>query len=772
MLYTYDDFNREIRREVVQLQNKWSRESMRWLYENGEPPYTERMMMGETQYDTASPQPPPKEGEKDLSFIANEVATATLLATSNKGRIMMTKTRILTASPQPPPKEGEHVFLSTAFYYDIYGRVIQTVADNAMGGIDRTSNSYDFIGNVTVSKQMSTWAGDGDPGTVTLTTVFGYDALKRPTTVRLQVNEAEPATISALEYDELARLKTKKLHNNKEIIDYAYNIRDWITEVNSNLFSYTLTYDKPLGEVAPQYNGNISAMRVRTARQAQQAYAFEYDAINRLTASHFYDNSWSNNYTEQLTYDKNGNITALQRYRHLPEPIDNLVYLYNGNQVATITDNGTPDGYPVGITHYAYDANGNNTFEGTRTRIAYNEINLPRQVQLLGGRGIKNVYAADGRKLKSEAKQGSEYIKEGTKTYSGNLVFDINDELDYIIFPEGRILYDVDDSTFSFEYHLKDHLGSVRVAFVPTTGGTEVVQENSYYPFGAPIADLSWSPKSTNRYGYNGKEHIKEFELDWVDLGHRIYNPLRAQFSTSDRFAEKYYSLSNYSFAAGNPIKIIDMNGDSTVLAGWNNSVGSFNQNFHNGVMDRVENPMLLLNDLNNMAGGILQLLADFTGISDLFGTNQTAAAIDNAISEVSNIPNMSAEEVGSMLAGVSIFAIETAATRKIPLGEIRAIRNVGLAGKVHPKTGVPFDKAGFPDFSNHLYKGGINEVKIAPTGNRLTDAIEANKVAGYGFTPKGYTWHHHQSIGKMQLVETKIHSQTGHTGGFELWKY
>jgi hypothetical protein len=68
-----------------------------------------------------------------------------------------------------------------------------------------------------------------------------------------------------------------------------------------------------------------------------------------------------------------------------------------------------------------HDANGNNTFEGTRTRIAYNEINLPQQVQLLGGRGIKNVYAADGRKLKSEAKQGSEYIKEGTKTYVATL---------------------------------------------------------------------------------------------------------------------------------------------------------------------------------------------------------------------------------------------------------------------------------------------------------------------------------------------------------------
>jgi RHS repeat-associated protein len=235
----------------------------------------------------------------------------------------------------------------------------------------------------------------------------------------------------------------------------------------------------------------------------------------------------------------------------------------------------------------------------------------------------------------------------------------------------------------SFEYHLRDHLGSTRVAFVPTASETEVVQENSYYPFGAPIADLSWSPKSTNRYGYNGKEHIKEFDLDWIDLGRRIYNPLIGQFSTSDRFAEKYYSLSNYSFAAGNPIKIIDMNGDSTVLAGWNSRINSFNNDFHNGVADRVNNPALLLNDLNNMAGGILQLLADFTGISDLFGTNQTAAAIDNAINEVSNIPNMSAEEVGSMLAGVSIFAIETAATRKIPLGGVGKAANVAKGGTV-----------------------------------------------------------------------------------------
>ncbi|MDR2804291.1 MAG: DUF6443 domain-containing protein, partial [Dysgonamonadaceae bacterium] len=560
--YTYDDFNREIRREEVQLQGNLSRADMRWLYENSEPPYTERMVMSETWYDgltpdVLTPDPSPGgEGSSDLSFVADEVAKNSELATGNKGRVTMTKTRVLDPNNNMPER-----FLLTAFYYDNYGRMIQTVAENIMGGIDRTSNSYDFTGNVTVSKQVSTWAGDGDSGTLTLVTTFGYDALKRPTTVSLQINDRQPVTISALEYDELTRLKTKKLHGDAEIIDYTYNIRDWVTAINSNLFTEELFYEKPLGDVTPQYNGNISSMRWRTARQEEKTYAFAYDPINRLTASHFYNKNWSNNYTEQLSYDKNGNITALQRYRHLPDPIDNLIYTYNGNQLATITDNGTPDGYPQGVTEYAYDANGNNIFEGTRVRVAYNAINLPQQVQLLGGRGIKNVYAADGRKLKSEAKQGSEYIKEGTKTYSGNLVFDINDELDYIIFNESRILYNTDDNTFKYEYHLKDHLGSVRVAFVPTTNATDVVQENSYYPFGAPINDLSWTPKSTNRYLREGKEYISDFDWNKYDFTGRTFDSWTLRALQVDPMATGYYSMSPYALWGGNPIRVIDPTG-------------------------------------------------------------------------------------------------------------------------------------------------------------------------------------------------------------------
>ena len=103
--------------------------------------------------------------------------------------------------------------------------------------------------------------------------------------------------------------------------------------------------------------------------------------------------------------------------------------------------------------------------------------------------------------------------------------------------------------------------------------------------------------------------------------------------------------------------------------------------------------------------------------------------------------------------------------------GNIKTLRNAKLAGKIHPVSGVPFNKHGLPDFSNFLYKEGANTVKIKPTGSRASDFVEANRVAGYSETPKDYTWHHSEEKGVMQLVKTTIHRKTGHTGGFALWE-
>ncbi|WP_282092535.1 RHS repeat-associated core domain-containing protein [Epibacterium ulvae] len=105
-------------------------------------------------------------------------------------------------------------------------------------------------------------------------------------------------------------------------------------------------------------------------------------------------------------------------------------------------------------------------------------------------------------------------------------------------------------------------------------------------------------------------------------------------------------------------------------------------------------------------------------------------------------------------------------------------LRNSDLAGKSHPDTGVPFDSDGFSDFSDHLYKGvdefgkkiksDVNIGRIVD-GSRKRHENLANKAAGLKRTPEGYTWHHHQDSGRMQLVRTDKHRGTGHTGGYSI---
>jgi hypothetical protein len=58
-------------------------------------------------------------------------------------------------------------------------------------------------------------------------------------------------------------------------------------------------------------------------------------------------------------------------------------------------------------------------------------------------------------------------------------------------------------------------------------------------------------------------------------------------------------------------------------------------------------------------------------------------------------------------------------------------------------------------------------DVKIKLTGNRAKDEELANAAAGLTKRPANYTWHHHQVLGRMQLVPTSMHQAARHTGGY-----
>ena len=113
---------------------------------------------------------------------------------------------------------------------------------------------------------------------------------------------------------------------------------------------------------------------------------------------------------------------------------------------------------------------------------------------------------------------------------------------------------------YSPQYHLTDHLGSVR-AIVNDTG--EVIERNDYYPFG-----LRWNTGtlSDNRYRYNGKEMQLFVNVPYTDYGARMSDPrFHLGWNGRDPLSEKYYPMSPYAFCGNNPVKYIDTDGRKIV---------------------------------------------------------------------------------------------------------------------------------------------------------------------------------------------------------------
>jgi RHS repeat-associated protein len=70
------------------------------------------------------------------------------------------------------------------------------------------------------------------------------------------------------------------------------------------------------------------------------------------------------------------------------------------------------------------------------------------------------------------------------------------------------------------------------------------------------------------RFAFNGKEADNETygDCNSYDFGARIYDARLGRWLSTDRFESKYPFLSPFSFAANNPISIVDIGGDSLYI--------------------------------------------------------------------------------------------------------------------------------------------------------------------------------------------------------------
>ena len=510
----------------------------------------------------------------------------------------------------------------TAYYYDIKGRVVKTVQSNPLGGYDVAATVYTFTNKPATVTHTHTASGKT---TRTEVYTYSYDHADRLLKVEHTLGGTK-ITLADYAYDNLGRLQSKSLHGSAtNKLTYAYNVRGWLTGISGSKFTQNLYYNTGTGTA--KYNGSISSMTWKAGNESTiRGYKFTYDGLSRLMNATYGEtagiNTNTNRFSENVTaYDKNGNIKTLQRYGQTAASsyglIDNLTFTLAGNQLSRVDDAAAASAYNGGFefkdgvkqaNEYTYDSNGNLTKDLNKgiSTITYNVLNLPNMVTFSDGSTIAYTYGADGTKLKTVHKTGSTTT---TTDYCGNVVYE-NGVQKLLLTDEGYVTL----SDGKYHYYLKDHQGNNRV--VINQSGT-VEEANHYYPFGGVFA----STGNTQPYKYNGKELDAKKGLNWYDYGARHYDAALGRFTTNDRFAEKYYSMSPYQYGANSPVGNIDVNGDSirvytetqsfghtwiSVGEGSNMTVYSYGR--YNGTN---KGPDRSSNSLGNGSGVLLKLMGD-----------------------------------------------------------------------------------------------------------------------------------------------------------------
>ena len=512
----------------------------------------------------------------------SETAYSITPTTNVKGLPTGSKVRVLDTSPVK--------WITSVSYYDIKSRPIYSYSYNAyFDSTDKMKSKLNFVGQVEETTSEHTKTGNS---TITSIDKFTYDNTGR-VTKQTQTIDGNEEVIAENSYDDLGQLENKGVggkitQNRLQTIDYNYNIRGWLKDINqdtnndNDLFNFSLKYNDPTSGGVALYNGNISQTSWNTlnADSSVKTYTYTYDALNRIKTG--IDNTSHYN-LDLVDYDKNGNITALKREGHTAingsgvvtayGTMDDLTYTYDGNQLKKV-DEGESSmyGFKNGANiaeEYTYDVNGNMKIDANKgiTDIQYNHLNLPTQVTFakVGNNPINSIhytYDATGVKLSKWVNDNT--TSTNTTLYAGNYIYNQNAYTTILKFFNHAEGY-VEPKTgggYDYVYQYKDHLGNIRLSYSDKNGNgsilvssnpntNEIVEENNYYPFGLEHKGYNNVINGTenNFKTYQGQEVSKELGYNMHEFKWRHYDAALGRFVALDPLARDFPQWSPYVFS-------------------------------------------------------------------------------------------------------------------------------------------------------------------------------------------------------------------------------
>ena len=513
---------------------------------------------------------------------------------------------------------GNKTIMDNDYTFDAVSNVL-SVANNASlpasgnaGG--RMSHAYTYDGLYRLVSATGTYTG-ADSKSASYTLAMGYDnmhRIKSKSQHLTQDNVQFNGTLNAgYDLSYTYGTDTGKKFQLANVKDVNYRTEETPSESENVNNNHAYEYDA---------NGNL--VYVNTSRTKKDGVADEktaerklkWDEENRLLASD--DNGFVTNYW----YDANGNLVYVNTSRTKKDGMtdekaaERKLKWDEENRLLASDDNGF-------VTNYWYDADGertvktsgesdqvyvNSEFAGGRTNTAKFSLYVsPYLVANQGGRYTKHIYigsqrvvskigdfdsyGSDPRRIqyagsetdglsvdyKVKYTQQLQVIKDNYATfavpYNGE---DNNDYVDGKGFccndgsleaAQSRVMARAMKNNFqegdSYEkmqfYYHPDHLGSS--SYITNLDG-EVVQHIEYVPFGEVFVEERNNIWNTP-YLFNAKEFDEETGLYYY--GARYYDPRVSLWISTDRFEEKYPNVTAYSFTANNPMKFLDINGDS-----------------------------------------------------------------------------------------------------------------------------------------------------------------------------------------------------------------
>ena len=401
--------------------------------------------------------------------------------------------------------------------------------------------------------------------------------------------------------------------------DYYYTVQGWLKAINnpaapgSDVFSMQLDYfagdyssngsgikNLPVANV--DYSGNIQTQQWRTVRPdiaggiVHSSYQYEYDQRYQIKSASF-SNVVNGDLAGQgnkyklagLSYDANGNIETLQRYREgtLPEhdftgeqgkyhyePGTNQLKSVGGyasyryNQIGQMVEQKNLAGSTAKTQYVKYDVSG-------KAVAVYGDAKeVGSQWQYTEG-SVKYRYTYDDKGYRSsttdytnvEGNSVTYYVRDASgsilSVYQQGAGESEVKAAEVPVYGSSRIgLYQRVDATV--DYELKDHLGNVRAIVGEKDEQADVKYYADYYPFGSVMRSTQ---SGNNRYLYQGEYAEYDGETGWHHFELRSYDAVIGRWLSVDpygQYASPYVGMGN------DPVNGVDPDGGfKTKFGAW-----------------------------------------------------------------------------------------------------------------------------------------------------------------------------------------------------------